>query len=186
MKKIYFVSSNRHKAKQAKAVFKEFGIGVSWIKRSYDEASDDNMRQISEKAAEKLSSELKKVVFVEDTGIFFDAYNEFPGALAKFTYNSIGYDGIFRLLKGKSTKAKFVSVVGYCEPKKKPKLFTAEMKGRIIFEVRCRSKDVLPYERIFVPNGKKKVLGELKIEEKYTLLHRTKAFRKLAIFLSKN
>ncbi len=184
MKKILFVTTNKHKVFQARKVFSKYNICVKWIKRSYDEASDDTVKEIAEKAARNLADELKKPIMVEDTGVLFDAYPGFPGAFPKFVFNHIGYEGIFRLLKGKSRKARFISCVGYCRPGKKPLVFTACMKGRITEKVFCRNKaGIMPYERIFIPENQKKVLGELSFEEKFRILHRAKAFRKLAGWL---
>ena len=143
------------------------------------------MEQIALESSKQLSKSLKKPVMVEDTGVFFKAYKGFPGPMPKFIYEKIGYDGIFRLLKAKNRNARFVSAVGFCFPGKKPVVFTGEMKGRITNTVRCRKKDVLPYERIFVPEKCSKVLAELPKQEKIKMLHRYKAFIKLKSYLER-
>jgi XTP/dITP diphosphohydrolase len=182
---IYFVTSNKHKFQQAERIFSENNIRIKWIKRSYDEASDDTIEQIAEKAAKKLANDLNKPIMVEDTGFFFEAYPGFPGAFPKFVFNHIGYEGIFRLLKGKSTKGKFISCVGYCEPNKKPIIFKGELKGKIILNVHCKNEDVMPYERIFIPEEQTVVMGKLSLDEKLRISHRGQSLRKLARFLTK-
>lgn len=178
-----FVTSNDHKSAQAKAILSEFGIRFRRIKRKYDEASEDTIEQIACKAAKRLADEYKEAVFVEDTGVFFDAYPGFPGSLPKFLFNGVGYDGIFRLLVGKSRKAVWRSAVGYCEPGKEPRLFTGEMRGKITDQVKCKGKNVLPYERIFIHEKHRDVLAMQPQKEKLAVLHRAQALRKLGRFL---
>ena len=98
-------------------------------------------------------------------------------------FNGIGYEGIMRLLKGKSRKAYFRTAVGYCEPGKKPVVFDGVMKGEITEEVFDKEKDVLPYMRIFVAEGYDKVISRVPAEEKNRISHRGKAFRKLGEYL---
>ncbi len=177
--RVYFATTNPHKVRQARAVLGKWGVEVRWLRRSYDESSDDSIYEIARKAVASLAEKEKKPVVVEDTGVFFKAYKNFPGAFPKFVFNSIGYEGIFRLLRGKSKEAEFVSAVGYCEPGKKAILFTGTMRGRVQLKAVFRNKDVLPYERIFIPEGKREVLASLSQQEKLALLHRAKAFEKL-------
>ncbi|NOZ80783.1 MAG: non-canonical purine NTP pyrophosphatase [DPANN group archaeon] len=184
-RELLFITTNKHKVMQAKAVLAPFGIGVKGLKRPYDEASDDSIEEIAAKAAKQLADRLKRPVMVEDTGVFFDAYPGFPGAFPKFVFAGIGYDGLFRLLRGKDKRARFVSAVGFCRPREKAHVFRGEMKGRIQLRVTGAEKDVLPYERIFVPEGKRKPLVAFSTDEKLGFLHRTKAMKKLARFLTR-
>lgn len=177
--KLTFITTNPHKIAQARAVLEPFGIDVVWKKQEYDESSDDTIEQIAAKAAKHFADKLNKPVIVEDTGVFFDAYPGFPGAFPKFVFSGIGYEGLFRLLRGKSKKARFVSAVGFCRPGKKAKVIKGEMGGRIVLKVHKPRANVLPYERIFIPEGKSSPLVDIPMKEKLKILHRTKALSKL-------
>ena len=87
-----------------------------------------------------------------------------------------------RLLVGKKRGAYFKSVVAYCEPKGLPALFSGELRGSITAKVHAGGKDVMPYERIFVPGGFTRVIAELP-EVKARISHRVKAFKKLGRYL---
>ena len=76
-----------------------------------------------------------------------------------------------------------MSVIGYCSPGKKAKVFEGKLPGRIILKVMKPRTDVLPYERIFVPKGFSKTVVELGFEKKNEISHRAKAFHKLGKFL---
>ena len=180
--KLSFVTSNRHKYEEVKDILSEFGIDVVWknIELPEPEGEIDSIAKAKAKHAAEI---LKSPAAVDDTGVFFEAYNNFPGPNPKFVFNGIGYEGIMRLLKGKSRKAYFRTAVGYCEPGKKPVVFDGVMKGEITEEVFDKEKDVLPYMRIFVAEGHDNVISSIPAEEKNRISHRAKAFRKLGEFL---
>lgn len=176
--KIGFVTTNRHKVAQAKKILADFEI--DHIDEGYDEPSDDDNITIVKKAAKMLCEKHGRPIMVEDTSFFFDAYPGFPGSLAKFVFQKIGYDGIFRLMKGKDDKGHFSSAIGYCEPGKEPIVIEETMQGRVISEVVNPEKDVLPYTRIFVPEGFSNTMSEISDEELFPIMHRAKALKKLA------
>ncbi|MFH1590677.1 MAG: non-canonical purine NTP pyrophosphatase [archaeon] len=182
---VSFATSNKHKIEQARLCLDPSGIRIRWIRDRYDEASDDTIEQVAAKGAAFLAEKRGEPVIVEDTGLFFDAYPDFPGAMPKFVFERIGYDGLFRLLRSKPKGAIFRSCVGYCEPGKRPRVFSGEMHGRIILQIHCPHKDVLPYERVFVPKGKTLPMCKLSPEEKQDISHRMEAFRIFASWFSK-
>ena len=184
--KIFFITTNKTKFEEVEDLFKSFGIEVEWINRKYEEDSDDTIEQTAKKAASKLANEFKKPIVLEDTGLFFEAYDGFPGPSPKFVFKTLGYKGIFKLLEGVSRKAYFQTFAAYCEPGKKPVVFEGKMRGEItakIFNLRNKDFDFMPYDRIFIPEGKKVTISDMTTEEKNRLSHRSKAFRKLARFL---
>ncbi|MCX8147232.1 MAG: non-canonical purine NTP pyrophosphatase [Candidatus Woesearchaeota archaeon] len=182
--KISFVTTNRHKFEEAKKVLSEFDIDLEWVNEELPEY-EECIEEIAKQKARYAAKKLRKAVVVEDTGVFFEAYKIFPGPRPKFVFNSIGYEGIMRLLEGKMRRAFFKTAVGYCRPGKRPIVFSGIMKGRITKKVFDKNKDVMPYERIFVPENKKKTLSQMSREEKNLISHRAKAFRRLGRFLKK-
>jgi len=121
---------------------------------------------------------------LEDTGLFFEAYNNFPGVLPKFVMNSIGFKGIFKLLEGESRKAYFKTVAGFCEPGKEPVLFEGIMKGEIIKETPQDMDDCyMPYDKIFIEENQSKTNSEMSLEEKNSFSQRAQAFKKFGEFM---
>jgi XTP/dITP diphosphohydrolase len=185
MQRIWFVTTNKHKVSEARQILKPFNLEVKQIDTAYDENHDSSMELIAKNACKKLASQLNKPVVVEDTGFFFAAYNNFPGALPKYIFESIGYEGILKLLEAKDREAYTKAVVGYCEPGKKPQIFDGVMNGIIAERVYDKNKDVMPYERIFIPEGFKVTLSKLSRNVKNEISHRRKAFEKLGKYLVK-
>ncbi|MBW2977883.1 non-canonical purine NTP pyrophosphatase [Candidatus Woesearchaeota archaeon] len=184
--RIYFVTTNKHKFQEVKDILKDYPIELEQLDMSYEEDHDLSMEGIAKKAAKKLADELQKPIVLEDTGLFFEAYEGFPGALPKFVINSIGFKGIFKLLNGESRKAYFKTVAAFCEPGKEPVLFEGIMNGIITEKVHNPEKDEMPYDKIFVPEGYDKTISEIPFEEKKSYSQRGKAFRKFGEYIKKH
>tara|TARA_Y100000310_G_scaffold345746_1_gene469159 strand:+ start:6189 stop:6758 length:570 start_codon:yes stop_codon:yes gene_type:complete len=185
MSKITFITTNKHKVLEAKAVLKEFDIKVEHLKVDYPEDKEGTIHDVVIKAIQPLANKLKKPVVIEDTGLFFEAFVHFPGLYPKYIFESLGYKGILKLLKNENNKAFFLTVVGYCEPNKEPELFEGKMPGIITDKVFNLDKDAMPYDRIFIPNGYKDTISHMPMDLKNSFSQRAQAFRKLGKFLTK-
>lgn len=192
-KTILFVTTNKHKVEEVGAILREYNIIIRQVNRSYPESHDDTLQDIARKAAKQLVEELQQPeqpqqpVMVEDTGIFFSAYPSFPGTIPKLAFQGLGYKGLLKLLEGKTGKGRgayFVSCIGYCEPGSEPLVFEGRLDGTVIDHVEDRDKEVMPYERIIVPEGDTRTISKLTREEKNRISHRGKAARKLAEYLT--
>lgn len=183
--KISFVTQNKYKFKEVKEILGRFKIEVEQISVEKPEHGG-SIEEIAKNAAEVLAKKLNKAVVVEDTGVFFTAYDNFPGTSPKKVFNEIGFKGLLDKLKDRKRDAQFKTVAAYCEPGKEAIIFVGVVNGRISEEVRCKEKDVMPYEKIFIPEGYDKVWAEIP-EIKKKISHRVQAFEKLAQYLlSKN
>lgn len=183
--KLYFATQNKHKLQEATAVLAACGIKVEQLDVSYLEDKEVSIQETAKRAAKELAEKHQKPIIVDDTGIFFSAYENFPGANAKLNFNSLGYEGLLILLAGKKREAYFLSCVGFCVPGKDPLLFEGRLNGRITMIPFNLEKDVMPYERIFVPKGETRTLSAMKREEKNKISHRAAAFAKLGDYLNK-
>lgn len=181
--KIYFVTTNKHKFEEVKDILKDYPIELEQLNISYEENHDLGMEQIAKTAAKKLANELNKPIVLEDTGLFFEAYPGFPGALPKFVMTTLGYKGIFKLLEGESRKAYFQTVAAFCEPKKEPVTFEGKLYGELTKEVHNRDKDAMPYNRIFVPEGQTRTVSDMSLQEWNSLSHRGRVFRKFGEYI---
>lgn len=182
--KISFATQNKYKYEEVKEILGRFNIEVEHLNIEKPE-NGNTIEEIAKNAAETLANKLKKTVVVEDTGIFFLAYDNFPGIKSKRVFVKIGFEGLLDKLKGKDRKAQFKTVAAYCEHGKQAKIFVGVINGIIAEEVRCRDKDVLPYEKIFIPEGYDRVWAQIpEIKEKIS--HRVKAFEKLGKYLKQS
>ncbi|MBZ9577688.1 RdgB/HAM1 family non-canonical purine NTP pyrophosphatase [Patescibacteria group bacterium] len=181
--KIIFITTNKHKFEEVQGILKDYPIELEQLSMEYEENHDSRMEEIATSAARKLAAELNKPLILEDTGLFFEAYEGFPGALPKFVFNALGYKGIFKLLQGESRKAYFKTVAAYCEPNKEPVLFDGIVRGDITNKVYNKDKDAMPYDRIFIPQGVSKTISDMTLEEKNALSQRAEAFKKFGDYI---
>ena len=183
--KISFVTTNKYKFKEVQDILGDYPVELYWLNMDYEENHDEKLEEIARGAAKKLADKLNKPIVLEDTGLFFEAYNNFPGALPKFVINSIGFRGIFKLLDGESRGAYFKTVAAFCEPGSEPILFEGVMKGEITEKVYNENKDEMPYDKIFIPKGKNKTISEITLKEKNSFSQRAKAFKKFGEYIKK-
>ena len=181
--KIIFITTNKFKFEEVQDILKDYPIELEQLSMEYEEDHDSSIEEIARSAVKKLSTELNKPIILEDTGLFFEAYNGFPGALPKFVFNTLGYKGIFKLIQGESRKAYFKTVAGYCEPNKEPVLFTGTMKGEITDKIYNEDQEAMPYDRIFIPEGESKTISDMTLEEKNSLSQRAEAFKKFGEYI---
>lgn len=165
------------------AILQDFGITLKQKILEYPEDKEDDMEQVCKKAAKDLAEQLGQPVIVEDTGLYFKAFNNFPGHLPKFVVNGIGLKGILKLLKDEDRSAYFKSVIGYCQPGQEPVIFDGIMKGKIIEEIIMPDVDTMPYNHIFMPEGQDKTVVELRSDDWNYISQRGKATRKLGEYL---
>ncbi len=181
MKTIHFVTSNMGKAKEAKALCKEFDIKIQQIRYEYPELQSDDLETIAKYGAECASRALNKTVIVEDAGLFIPALRGFPGPYSAYVFKTIGNKGILGLMSDKKNReAYFKSAVGYCEPGEDSITFTGVANGRIAREI--RGEHGFGYDPIFLYDDR--TFGELSTEEKNKVSHRCKALKKFVKWIS--
>ena len=176
MKKLNFVTHNKDKVREFKAILdKDFEI--EQIDIDYPELRSDDPEEIVKEAVNELASELKKSVVVEDSGLFIEALNGFPGTCSAYIHKRIGLKGILRLMEGvKNRECVYKSAVGYCEPGKKPVSFLGEEKGKVAEEI--KGNYGFGHDPIFIPEGSDKTYGEMENVEDVKKF-RSKAIEKL-------
>ena len=180
---VYFLTQNRHKFLEAKEALSAFGnVVIEQLNEPKHEDKDDTkpdpLVYIAVSAAQEAAKKFNKIVVAEDAGLFFEAYDGFPGMNTKWVMNRLGYDGILKLLDGKNRAAYFRTVLGMSFPDGKTEVFEGIVRGHIADKVYGQDIDCMDYDRIFVPDGSD-VPFALMMDVKRTMSHRYLAFQKL-------
>jgi XTP/dITP diphosphohydrolase len=186
MKEVFLVTKNPHKLSEIAAVLKPHGIVVKQLALEKEEDKELDITEIARRNAKRFAEQEQKPVLVDDTGVFFDAYPGFPGGNAKWVWRSIGYDGLLTLLKGKPRGGCFRTAAAFCAPGNEPIVEIGELRGTISETVFGQELDVMPYERIFIPDVFDKTMCFLGREFKNKLSHRGIAFTKLAKLIQRS
>jgi XTP/dITP diphosphohydrolase len=170
---VWFASSNVHKYTEAREILEKFGIRLGYVKFNAVEIQSDSLLEIARKKSLDAYQKFRKPIIIEDDGIFIKSLNGFPGPYSSYVYDTIGNDGVVKLVK-KDRSAKFWAVISYCEGKR-PVQFVGITNGSVPKRPRGGGWG---YDPIFVPKGKTETYGEMK--EKNELSHRSRGLKKFA------
>ena len=182
--KITIVTSNKNKFQEISHVLAHSGIKCE-MKNLQMQELGQTLEEVAASKARQAYSKFKRPVIVDDTGIFFKAYRNFPGMYAKRIYLSIGLGGLLKLLEGKTRSAYFKTTVAYCNGRQ-VHVFCGELHGKIEKRIHAKSpRKKFPYERIFIPNGSGVPLSMLSLDKKAKISHRAIATQKLARWLKR-
>ena len=94
-------------------IFKDYDINLEHIDLGYCEPQG-TLEEVAISGAKYASRKLNKPVIVEDAGLFIKALKGFPGTYSSYVQETLGNQGILKLLDGVNDRyAEFRSVIGY-------------------------------------------------------------------------
>lgn len=186
-KRIFYATTNTGKFEEIKRYAQEHvpSIEFSQFDQDIPEIQSTNQEAIAIAKAEKAWELLKEPVLVDDAGIYFDHYNEFPGTMSKFVFYGLGFEGLLKLVEDDNRATKRLFMV-YKENDETHHIFEGICTGKIIRPKKFESHVTLPYDAIFVPDGTDKTMGQLRgtpEEKKYA--YRLRALQKFLAWLKK-
>ncbi len=172
---LYFATTNKGKLREVAEIVKP--IKVRQLRLEIPEIRSDDIAKIAEAKAKYAAKATGHAVIAEDSGLFVDVLNGFPGVYSAYAWGKIGNGGILRLMEGvKGRSARFISAVAYSTKSSKPLCFVGILNGKIAGTI--RGKHGFGYDPIFIPNGFTRTNGELGLEIKNKISHRKKALEK--------
>lgn len=176
-KHISFATGNRGKILEARIILRPFGI----VPRAFDgkgvEVQAESVSEVAAYSARVAAVRCARALIVEDAGLFVGALHGFPGPNSSYVFKKIGIDGLLKLLQGEGSRsAVFRSAVAYCEPEGEPVIFEGVVRGKILHSP--VGDGGFGFDPVFVPNGKRKSMAQMTLEEKCDVSHRGEAMRK--------
>tara|TARA_B100000029_G_C17556188_1_gene951746 strand:- start:961 stop:1569 length:609 start_codon:yes stop_codon:yes gene_type:complete len=187
---ILFATGNSHKVSEAAKTLAQFGHSVSQLNidghiPEIQELQADGIEEVAlskiMQARELISgTELEKsAILVEDSGIFIESLDGFPGPYSSYVERTIGLRGILNLLRTEgnrraeyravaiiSIEGETISSTGVC-----PGTISEKISGDLGFG----------YDPIFIPEGGDgRTCGELSPVEKSEISHRGRALKALS------
>ena len=172
---LVFVTSNPNKAREASQI-----LGVNITHNNPGELMEiqtSDVLALVEYKAIKAWEIIKSPLLVEDSGLFFDAWNGLPGAFVKWFEQSIGCSGILKMLGPfENRKAVALCCVGFNNGSR-IQVVKGEVRGHIA------DKEIgvngFGWDTIFIPEGYDRTYGEMSAEEKNAISHRKIALESL-------
>lgn len=179
--KITYVTGNWAKVASAKQFLEPLGFEIDNIKIETPEIQDDNIENVAKYSAKWASDKLKCDILKNDSGLCIEALNGFPGPYTHYVDDTLGEDGILKLLEGtKNRQAYFIEVLAYCKYNEGPVTFTSITRGTISLEK--QGSYGWSWDFIFIPEGQTKTLGCFDDETRFNFWSNT-AYLKLANYL---
>jgi len=177
---VLFATSNAHKVAEATRSGKPYAIGFSQVNVIYPEVRAESVTKVAAEGAKYVFDQLKRSVIVEDSGLFIDSLNGFPGVYSAYAFKRLGNEGIIDLLAKKEDRsAHFLSAVGYAS-RDGIKVFEGRVDGTITSEE--IGDGGFGYDPVFLPAGEKKTFGQ-DPKRKDAISHRKIAIEELCRFL---
>jgi XTP/dITP diphosphohydrolase len=167
LKEINFITQNRGKVAELQATAKQFELTINHINASYPELQADTLEDVVRYGLAYCKDTFPAPFIIEDSGLFIDSLHGFPGPFSSYFYRTIGNRGLVKLV-GEGVPARFESLIGSYHHDFK--LFRGHVEGRI---VTSRGRGGFGFDPIFEYEGR--TFGEMTIDEKNTISHRSKA-----------
>ena len=161
MREIVFVTHNKGKAKSAEKYFKD--LKISTYEYELDEPRSDDIKVIATAKVKEAYEVVKKPCMAMDADFHIVALNGFPKAFVNFALDTIGVDGILKLMdKVEDRTCYFRQCIAYFDGKE-ISYYWGESRGTLATEKRGIDTEEkwsdLWY--IFIPKNCTKTLAEM-------------------------
>ncbi len=177
MQTIYFVTGNDHKFKEAQ----ELLPSLMRVEIDLPEVQSLNPQRVISKKLEVAKNLHEGPLIVEDTSLYLDGLNGFPGPLIKWMLKAVGNQGIYDLCrKIEDRRAVAKTVVGYDDGSGNIQYFEGVIEGQI---VQPSGNEGFGWDDIFQPDGLNETFAEMGEVYKPEFSMRTAAFLKLKEYL---
>jgi len=187
--KVFLATKNKGKIKDFEKLTEGINLEVVTILDGLDipdvVEDGETFEENSQKKAKEIADYTNIVTVSDDSGLCVDALDGGPGVYsARFggenTSDSEKNQKMLEILKEvkkEDRKAHFVSVVSIAFPNGKIHSFRGEIEGEILFE--AQGNNGFGYNPIFYSYELGKSFGQASDEERKSVSHRARAFRKL-------
>ena len=152
MTKINYITTNKFKVLVAQENLEPLGVKV--VAKSIDcpEIQADTIEEVAKFSSKYASDFLHEDTLKNDSGLIIPALKGFPSAYTKYIDETLGVDGVLKLLEGvEEREAYFLEVLAYTEYGKEPVTFTSKTEGTL---AKVKSGDNgWSWDFIFIPKG---------------------------------
>ncbi len=168
MNEIVFVTHNKGKIESENKQTR--GVNFKVFEYELEEPRSDDIKYISEYKVKEAYKLVKEPCISLDCGFWIDELNGFPRAFVNYALDTLGLNGILKLMEDKENrKCKFTECLSYYDGKEL-KQFMGQHPGNL-------SKEILGSDTkkkwsdlwyIFIPEGNEKTLAQMTDSERET------------------
>ncbi|MEF8880438.1 MAG: non-canonical purine NTP pyrophosphatase [Candidatus Nanohaloarchaea archaeon] len=178
---IFFATGNLGKVEHAQNILSDCEVkqlDIDTVEPSVDSIEDIALSKV-EQAVEKSDIEDDVFLIADDSGLFIEDLNGFPGPQTHFFDKKVGRERILDLVD-LGADAEFRAAVALHVPGGEDKVFTGKVEGEI---VESRGEGGFGYDPLFLPVGNDKTWGE-DPSYKDENSHREEALKQLKDFIA--
>lgn len=180
--KIYFATGNSGKVEHAQNILSDCDIeqvNVDTIEPQSGSIEEIALSKV-EQAVEKADVEEDSFLIADDSGLFVDELNGFPGPLSSPFDDMVGKERLLDLVD-EGADARFRAAIALHVPDGENRVFTGRAEGEI---VEPRGDGGFGYDPLFLPEGNDETWGE-DPGFKDRVSHREDALEKLRSFIER-
>jgi non-canonical purine NTP pyrophosphatase (RdgB/HAM1 family) len=175
---LFLVTSNVQKAQLVQALLDR---PVRHVALDLPELQDIHVHNVIEHKVRAAYAHLEEPVLVEDTSLSFQAWNGLPGALIRWFLDTVGVEGICKMLhEYEQLEASAEVCLGYCDGETF-RAFSAAIAGHVVRTP--RGENGFGWDPLFVPQGWNKTFAQMTEREKEQISLRKGAVQELRRFL---
>ena len=127
---LHFVTSNPNKFRE---LFELLECNLNRVELDLQEIQTTDLHELVKFKLRQAYEQVQAPVIVEDTSLYFEAWNELPGPLVKFFLKNLGLYGMVRVLDEFNNKsASAACCLGFTKDGKSMHLFEGKVKGVIV------------------------------------------------------
>ncbi len=172
---VKFVTGNPNKVREAGEIL---GMALEQVNLpELHEIQTHDLEGIIEDKTRQAYKAVNGPVLVEDSGLLFSAWNGLPGALVKWFENTVGCEGMLKMLEPFDNREAFaLCYVGFHDGKN-IKTAKGMVKGRVADQL--QGSNGFGWDTLFIPDGHDRTYAEMSAQEKNSISHRRRAFEAL-------
>ena len=178
MKNLTFITGNAGKAKYLSDYFH---LPVDHVKLDLKEIQSLDLEEVVRDKAERAYEIVKTPVLVEDVSLIFKDLKALPGPLIKWFLETLGNEGLCKLLDNFETREAFAEVMFAIRNEQGIHVFAGSAQGTVADAP--RGEMGFGWDPIFIPQGYAKTWAEMSDDEKHATSMRRIALEKMSEFL---
>ena len=168
MRKVHFATTNKGKVSSVGGALRPYGIEVAHYPIELPEPRSDSLKEIARSKVVFAYDQIKRPCFALDSGFYVGSLNGFPRTFVNFALDTIGIEGILKLVDSKPRDCVFKNCLAYLDSGlTEPAYFESEATGVLSDSPAGDTRDYHWSElfKIFIPTGSDKTLAEMSFDE---------------------
>jgi XTP/dITP diphosphohydrolase len=166
--KVHYITTSKNKVAALEREFEGTLIQVIHTPIDVPEPRSNDVQEIAAYKADYAYKRLERPVVAMDAGFYIHSINGFPKAFVKFALETVGLEGILRLVAGKPRECEFRECIAYRNATlAEPKCFVASTPGMLSEYQRglLQKHNSSELHLLFIPDGCGKTLAEMSYDE---------------------